>query len=455
VEFETDELVRKAVDAMKRLPEIRPVEVRFTTAATTLQKAGVAATPESQSHQELRYKGPLPDLLAYLQAQTDLTRSTLQRVAAKFLSLGILKNEGLSILKTSVERPVVCSLQHIPTSVSEVDDLLSKAQVFVTTSAIAGQCSKEVRDRLAEKVPYLFIDEAHHAEAPTWKTFKGGFSASCVVQFTATPFREDDKPLDGRIVFKYSLKQAQLDGYFKPIHFDPVTDFDQSAGDRKITEKAVACLRRDFAKGHVVMARVATVARAKEVYALYEQYPEFNPVQLHTGLTLKQQSEGRKKILAGESRIVVCVDMLGEGFDLPELKIAAFHDIRKSLAVTLQLAGRFTRTRPDLGEATFIANDADVNVRDELRKLYSKDPDWNVLLPDMAEKITGEQASLQELVRGFTAFPEEIALNVVRPATSAVVYRTTCSEWHSDAQQDGNGTHLNTVNLLHLQQHTE
>jgi hypothetical protein len=29
--------------------------------------------------------------------------------------------------------------------------------------------------------------------------------------------------------------------------------------------------------------------------------------------------------------------MLGEGFDLPELKIAAFHDIRKTLAVTLQL----------------------------------------------------------------------------------------------------------------------
>jgi type III restriction enzyme len=40
VEFETDELVRKAAEAMKRIPEIRPVEVRFTTAATTLQKAG-------------------------------------------------------------------------------------------------------------------------------------------------------------------------------------------------------------------------------------------------------------------------------------------------------------------------------------------------------------------------------------------------------------------------------
>ncbi|WP_346763412.1 hypothetical protein [Escherichia sp. E4694] len=35
--------------------------------------------------------------------------------------------------------------------------------------------------------------------------------------------------------------------------------------------------------------------------------------------------------------------MLGEGYDLPNLKIAALHDHHKSLAVTLQFIGRFTR----------------------------------------------------------------------------------------------------------------
>jgi superfamily II DNA or RNA helicase len=71
---------------------------------------------------------------------------------------------------------------------------------------------------------------------------------------------------------------------------------------------------------------------------------------LHTGITSsKARDLVRRQIISKESRIVVCVDMLGEGFDLPELKIAAFHDIRKSLAVTLQLAGRFTRAREDLG----------------------------------------------------------------------------------------------------------
>ena len=39
--------------------------------------------------------------------------------------------------------------------------------------------------------------------------------------------------------------------------------------------------------------------------------------------------------------------MFGEGFDMPKLKIAAFHDIKKSLPTTLQLIGRFTRTSMD------------------------------------------------------------------------------------------------------------
>jgi hypothetical protein len=121
--------------------------------------------------------------------------------------------------------------------------------------------------------------------------------------------------------------------------------------------------------------------------------------------------------------------MLGEGFDLPELKIAAFHDIRKTLAVTLQLAGRFTRVRGDLGEATFIANVADISVQDELRKLYTRDPDWNVLLPELSDRMIGEQQSVQEFLGGFTEFTEEIPLKTVRPATSAVVYRTTCDTW--------------------------
>src|SRR5690606_21909930 len=108
---------------------------------------------------------------------------------------------------------------------------------------------------------------------------------------------------------------------------------------QRIAELAVEQLREDRQKhDHILMARVGDVDRATEVYEIYKQYPEFNPVQIHYGIKSARERERiRQKIITREAKIIVCVDMLGEGFDLPELKIAAFHDIRKSLAVTLQL----------------------------------------------------------------------------------------------------------------------
>ena len=79
----------------------------------------------------------------------------------------------------------------------EVDALFKRCNVVVTTSALAGGCSDEVQARMAEVCTHLVIDEAHHAEAPTWKEFKRVFKAHKrpILQFTATPFREDaDRP---------------------------------------------------------------------------------------------------------------------------------------------------------------------------------------------------------------------------------------------------------------------
>ena len=56
----------------------------------------------------------------------------------------------------------------------------------------------------------------------------------------------------------------------------------------------------------------------------------------------------------GKSRIVVCVDMFGEGIDIPNLKIAAIHDRYKSLPITLQFIGHFARSKAGLGDATII-----------------------------------------------------------------------------------------------------
>ena len=219
---------------------------------------------------------------------TDALRTQL---AEKFLTLGILKSAGCSILSATAKHPIVCTLQHIPRTVAEVDEVFDRSQVIVTTSSIAGQCEQAIQERMAHHCPYLFIDEAHHAEAPTWSAFKDRFRERRILQFTATPFREDGKPLDGDIVFNYPLKKAREEGYFRPIRFEAVVEFNHTRSDEAIAMKAIEQLRADAERGHILMARVESVARAKQVFELYSRYPEFNPVKLHTGIKSQRQRD--------------------------------------------------------------------------------------------------------------------------------------------------------------------
>jgi superfamily II DNA or RNA helicase len=365
------------------------------------------------------------------------TDALRKQIAEKFLSFGILKNLG--VIAPSCSYPIVGTLKHKPKSIDEVDEFFTRCNVIVTTSHIAGQADENAQERMAHHCSTLFIDEAHHGGADTWKAIKSKFASKQVLQFTATPYREDDRPIEGKIIFKYPLKRAQEKGYFTKINFKTVKAFAKKKRDQAIAALAVKQLRDDLKKhNHILMARVNTIERAKEVFSIYEQYKEFNPVQIHTGIKAKKaRDEVRRKLLNGESKIVVCVDMLGEGFDLPELKIAAFHDIKKSPTVTIQLAGRFTRARPDLGEATFIANVGDEEVRSELRKLYTREPDWNFLLPQLSEELIQEQLDLNQLAEGFGNFPKEIPIQSLCPALSTVIYRTKCEEWTPDNFLEG------------------
>ncbi|MEN5157118.1 DEAD/DEAH box helicase [Achromobacter spanius] len=357
------------------------------------------------------------------------TEALRTQIANKFLTLGLLKASGSTILPESAHYPVVGVLEHHIDSLDALTTFFHACNVVITTSHIAGQLPSEFQSRIADLCTHLFIDEAHHAEAPTWKRFKAHFAKRRVLQFTATPFRDDDQIIDGKIIYRYPLRQAQRDGYFRPIAFRSVFEFNEGRADRAIANATIDELDNDKTGRHVAMARALDIPRAKQVFEIYSALGRYNPILLHSKLKLAERREALEMLVSGQSRLVVCVDMLGEGFDMPELKIAAFHDTRKSLPVTLQLAGRFTRSRPDLGDATFIANVANPGVREELAKLYSQDPDWNELLPELSDSAIDNQIAARSFLEGFEPFAGEIPIQEIRPATSMVIYRTRCSAW--------------------------
>lgn len=358
------------------------------------------------------------------------------QTAAKFINFGVLKEFG--VVGPGALYPAVGVLKHRPKSADEVDELFRMCNVVVTTMSVAGGCGAWAQQRMAEVCSHLFIDEAHHIPAPTWDGFRRYFQDRRVVQFTATPFRNDGKFIDGEVVHNYPLLKAQQEDYFRPITFKPVCEFDEDRADAMIAEEAVAQLRADLANGfdHILMARVRDIERTKAVYPLYEKHADLSPVIIHSQLGLKERKEILRKIKAKEARIVVCVDMLGEGFDLPELKIAAVHDVHKSLGVTLQFTGRFTRAKENIGDATFIANTADPRVQESIEALYGEDPDWNQILRDLSSGAIHEQIETAKFNAGFRSPASKLNMRNVKPAMSTVVCRTKGSSWRPEKFRD-------------------
>lgn len=356
--------------------------------------------------------------------------SLRDQIAGKFISLGLLKE--FKVIGEDALHPLVGIIKGRFKSSSELSTFFGACNVVVTTMSWLTHQLPDQQEGIANLCSHVFIDEAHHIKAATWTEFKNRFAKEKVIQFTATPFRNDGKRLDGKIISNFPLRKAQEQGYYKRIEFIPVREYDNIKGDERVAEIAIARLRADLAKGynHILMARCSTKPRAKEIFKLYEKHSDLNPVVIHS--SSPDLRKVYQEIITRKSRVIVCVDMLGEGFDLPELKVAAFHDIRQSLPITLQLAGRFTRTKYDeqLGDASFVANIANLEVRSELADLYATDADWNEILSDASHEKIVEEVEFKDFMEGFKKLSDStIPFQNITAKLSTVVYKNKTTEW--------------------------
>ena len=78
--YSTDDLVQRAVQALRKMQKVEAAKVSFTTAELSVTNAGVEAHAVAAKTETVQYRGSLPDILAYLQNETELTRSTLVRI---------------------------------------------------------------------------------------------------------------------------------------------------------------------------------------------------------------------------------------------------------------------------------------------------------------------------------------------------------------------------------------
>lgn len=355
------------------------------------------------------------------------------QTARKFEELGVLQSAG--VVSATALRPIVGQVKHGFSNEAAAQSFVDACNVVVATPSSLQASTPDIRHAILERFSCLFVDEAHHVAAATWHAIRDGFASRPVVQFTATPFRLDGRPLGGRVVYAFPLGEAQRQGYFSTINFRSVLDLGDHDG--AVARRSIERLRADLAQGfdHVLMARVNTISRGLEVLPIYEGLaPDLGPVLLHSNDTVAHQRAAVEAVRARRSRIIVCVNMLGEGFDLPALKVAAIHDTHKSLGVTLQFVGRFARA--GLGEATVVVGRPGGDVDPSLRRLYGEDADWNKIIRDLSESAVGDVAGVSDFESRFGSLPPEVPIRSLLPKMSTVVYRAEFENWDIGGASD-------------------
>jgi len=356
------------------------------------------------------------------------------QIAGKFATWGLLRR--MNVIPQSAPNPAILVLKKTLTTAKDIEAVLL-ADVVITTPGLIARATPQITPSLPTLFSHVYFDEAHHTPAAEWNLLKSTFSGSKLVQFTATPYRTDRKPIEGKIVYNYPLSQALKDNCFSKISLVTVDERHPRMKDKAIADAAIDRLNEDRAKGwtrHRVMVRANNLIHAEQLYSAYhEWFPSERIALVHS------KTKNKKSIIQGirdgAYDIVVCVDMLKEGFDYPDLKIAAVHSVHKSLAVLLQFIGRFTRVEEGLGDASFIVNYAEENISTELENLFQEGSGWEEVISEIADEKKAEAESLLSFLQackpysGFDSPDIELNPKLVYPALSCVCYHTETVDW--------------------------
>jgi len=170
VEFSTDELVISAVRTIKAMPRIEAPKIRVTAGQVDIKKGGVASNAVSVSEEKVDYRSrPVPDILAYLQDQTELTRATLVRILKEsarleefFLDPQKFMDQVAYIIKHELHRLLVDGIKYEKLVVDGREDEWEMA-IFKNEEIINYLSALQVKNSTHEYVVYSSIVEYEFA----------------------------------------------------------------------------------------------------------------------------------------------------------------------------------------------------------------------------------------------------------------------------------------------------
>ena len=260
---------------------------------------------------------------------------------------------------------------------ANIHDCLESQFVVTNIQQLASSADRWLPQFPPNFFDMIIVDEGHHAAADSWQKVFRRFPNAKVVSLTATPFRADQRPLQGEVIYKYPFARAMVNGFIKQVHSRSVAPselfFTYQGDTRRHTLDEVLALREEqwFRRGvalstecnrhiaeasiqacnalraetgvqHQVIAAACSVDHARQVRRIYQECG-YRAAEIYSEMDEDAKQAVFDRLQLGQLDCVVQVQMLGEGFDHPRLSVAAVFRPFRSLAPFIQFVGRVMR----------------------------------------------------------------------------------------------------------------
>lgn len=260
---------------------------------------------------------------------------------------------------------------------ANLHDALESHFIVTNIQQLASQADRWLPQFPPDFFDMILVDEGHHAAAASWQKVFRRFPNAKVISLTATPFRADQQPLQGEVIYRYSFARAMVHGFIKQIHsrnvapqelfftyrddvrrhtLDEVLELREEQWfrrgvalspecNRHIAEASIQrceALRAATGIPHQIIAAACSVDHARQVRAIYEECG-YRAAEIHSDMDEDEQEVVLERLRLGQLDCIVQVQMLGEGFDHPRLSVAAIFRPFRSLAPYIQFVGRVMR----------------------------------------------------------------------------------------------------------------
>ncbi|MGG3452306.1 DEAD/DEAH box helicase family protein [Domibacillus aminovorans] len=272
-----------------------------------------------------------------------------------------------------------------------IDKLKSADIVITNVHKITGSSPEQSLTNLIDEdfFDMIIIDEAHHVAADMWQKTIDHFNVSKIIKLTATPVRNDGQKVSNNPydpIYSFGLGEAIRNGLIKDIirkeEIPDKLEFYNPKNDQTYTpSQARALLGDEWVNETLIMSESCSKTVIKHTLNTLKEkrksYPKHQALAVacndeHARLLTKWfQDEGAKASYVSshlsdfenETRIsdfanneydvMINIQMLGEGFNNPNISIISMFRPFKSVSLYAQVIGRGLRLirEPDARES--------------------------------------------------------------------------------------------------------